>query len=90
MRRVRLGSLERERNAERDATMIGTRDLARRRRLRERVEDREHRAAVSRVGQALERGIERQDQIAAAHLERAANRGVNGDHAIIFPCRRPF
>jgi len=45
---------------------------------------------VSGLGKALERGIERQDEIAAAHLEGVAKRGVYRSHAIIFECRRPF
>jgi len=78
------------RGLEGDAAAIDAGYLTRRRRVRQRVEHGEHRAAVSGFGEPLQRGIERQDQVAAAHLEGTAKRGVYRGHAIIFECRRPF
>jgi hypothetical protein len=79
-----------QRDAERDAAAIEAGELARSGRAGERVEDREDRAAVRGLGQALECLVEGEDQVVAADLQSVTKRGIDGDHEIIFECRRPF
>ena len=85
-----MAAAQGQRQAEGDAAAIDAGDLARRGRARERVEHREHRAAVRGVGEPLERGIEGEDQVGAADFQGVTKRGIDGAHEIIFECRRPF
>src|SRR5437867_12670609 len=74
---------EPQRSGERDALPVDAGDSARHREACQRVEGREDRAAVRGVGQALERGIEREDQVAGSVVERPPQHGVDRRHAIL-------
>src|SRR5438105_2035504 len=82
--RIRLvRQREHQRNAERHAAQIMAAYRARAASRRERLEQREHRAAVGGVGEALEGRIEREREVVAGTGDGAAQRGVDGPHAII-------
>src|SRR5438132_8517348 len=70
VRRLRAPVGECEGHADGDALSVDATDVARTGQARERVEGREDRASVRRVGQALEAGIEREDQLAGPVVER--------------------
>src|SRR5436190_14200468 len=74
---------EPKRSGERDALPVDAGDSARHREACQRIEGREDRAAVRGVGQALERGIEREDQVAGSVVERPPQHGVDRRHAIL-------
>src|SRR3989441_12122800 len=63
VRRLRAPVGEGEGHADGDSLSVDATDVARTGQARERVEGREDRASVRRVGQALEVGIEREDQL---------------------------
>jgi hypothetical protein len=58
-----------ERQAEGDSATIGAGELTGCRRAREGIEDREDRAAVGGLGEPLQDGVEREDQIATADFQ---------------------
>src|SRR5204863_2893365 len=80
---ARARDAQRQRHAERHATVVVPGDGARAGPARDDVEGGEHAAAVRGVGETGEGGHEREDPFVAAAFDGAAKDSVRGDHAII-------